>query len=82
MNDQERMTDLLFTEKKLSGNYNTFASECTDPKLRGTFLQLLQSSHNNEAELFQAASDRGWYKTCPAEGAKINAAYQKFQAMG
>ena len=34
MNDQERMTDLLLTEKKMSTNYNLFASECIHPKLK------------------------------------------------
>ena len=27
MNDQERITDLILTEKKMSANYDTFASE-------------------------------------------------------
>ena len=30
MNDQERVTDMIRTEKKMSTNYNTFASECVD----------------------------------------------------
>lgn len=81
MNDQEHLTDLLLTEKKMSGNYNTYASECTNGKLRSTFLQMLQSGHTTQTELFDAASARGWYKTCPADGAKINEALQKFQAM-
>ena len=30
MNDQERITDLILTEKKMSANYDTFASECVN----------------------------------------------------
>ena len=34
MNDQERITDLILTEKKMSANYDTFASECVNVQLR------------------------------------------------
>ena len=30
MNDQERIADLLCSEKKMSANYDTFASECVN----------------------------------------------------
>ena len=30
MNDQEHVTDLIFTEKKMSANYDTYASECVN----------------------------------------------------
>ena len=42
MNDQEQITDLIFCEKKMSANYNEFASECVDPKLREEFLDILE----------------------------------------
>lgn len=41
MNDQERITDLLMTEKKMSNNYDTYASECVHPKLKDAFLTAL-----------------------------------------
>lgn len=81
MNDQERVTDLLFTEKKLCGNYNTYASECTNAKLRSTLLQLVESGHGIQTRLFDMASARGWYQTTPADTAQVNRAYQKYQAM-
>ena len=28
MNDQERITDMILSEKKMRTNYNSFASEC------------------------------------------------------
>lgn len=82
MNDQERLTDLLLTEKKMSGNYNTYASECTNPKLRSSFLQMLQSGHTTQTELYDASASRGWYKTTPADCARVGEVKQKFQAMG
>lgn len=78
MNDQERMTDLILMEKKMSANYNEFASECVNPQLRTQFLNLLNQDQDIQAQLFQAAQSRGWYQTQPADGAQINQAYQKF----
>lgn len=82
MNDQERITDLILMEKKMSANYNEFASECVNPQLRSQFLNLLNQDHTIQEQLFQAAQSRGWYQTQPADGAQINQAYQKFSNMG
>ena len=38
MNDQERMTDFLCSEKKMTSNYDTYASECVNIPLRDAFL--------------------------------------------
>ena len=81
MNDQERMTDLLLTEKKMSTNYNRFASECIHPKLKDAFLDALKQGQTIQSDLFSAAQSRGWYQTMPADGTQINQAYQKFSAM-
>ena len=81
MNDQERMTDLILTEKKMSTNYNLFASECVNTRLRDSFLGMLTSGHNTQTTLFGAAKSRGWYQTTPAPAAQIQSAYQKFSAM-
>ncbi|MCI8538340.1 MAG: spore coat protein [Oscillospiraceae bacterium] len=81
MTDQERLTDLLLTEKKLSTNYDLFASECVNTQLRDTFIQILTAGHGIQSELYQDAQSRGWYKTCPAEANKVTEAYQKFSAV-
>ncbi len=81
MNDQERITDLLLTEKKMSANYNEFASECVNPQLRRQFLDLLDRGQDIQSALYQAAASRGWYQTTPADGAQINQALQKFSSM-
>ena len=41
MNDQERMTDFICSEKKMTSNYNTYASECVNMALRDDFLNIL-----------------------------------------
>ena len=45
MNDQERITDFLCSEKKMSANYDTFASECVNVALRDDFLNIFRQSH-------------------------------------
>ncbi|MCC8129410.1 MAG: spore coat protein [Clostridiales bacterium] len=81
MNDQERITDLILLEKKMSTNYNEFASECTNIQLRNQFLSLLSKDHDIQSDLYQAATSRGWYQTRPADGAQINQTYQKFSKL-
>ena len=78
MNDQERITDLILSEKKMSSNYDTFASECVDPQLRGEYLGILNKSHQTQSELFRAAQSKGWYTVEQAPQSKISEAYNKF----
>ena len=78
MKDQEMMTDLLLTEKKMSGNYNEYASECVNVQLRDTFVSLLTESHHTQTDLFQSAQQRGWYQVEQAPQQKISQAQQKF----
>ncbi len=78
MNDQERITDLILSEKKMTANYNTFASECVDPQLRGEYLGILNKSHQTQSELFRAAQSKGWYTVEQAPQSKISEAYNKF----
>lgn len=79
MNDQERITDFIFSEKKMSGNYDVFASECVNVPLRDEFLKLFNQSHQTQTQLFQTAQQKGWY-TAPeqAKTDQINQAYTKF----
>ena len=78
MNDQERMTDFLCSEKKMSANYDTYASECVNQSLRDDFLKLLTQSHTTQTELFQMAQSKGWYQVEQAPASKISQAYTKF----
>ena len=81
MTDQEKMTDLIFSEKKMSDNYSIWASECTNLKLRDTFLALLTQSHKTQTELFTAAQQKGWYKQIPqAQADQVQQAYQQFSS--
>lgn len=79
MNDQERITDLILTEKKMTGNYDTFASECVNTKLRDDFLRILNEEHMIQTDLFQKAQAKGWYQVEPAPASKVQQAATKFQ---
>ena len=75
MNDQERMTDFICSEKKMSANYDTFASECVNLALRDEFLRILNQSHQTQSDLFRMAQSKGWEQ---APASKVSQAYTKF----
>ena len=78
MNDQERITDFLLAEKKMSGNYDAYASECVNTRLRDEFLKILNQSHQTQSDLFRTAQSKGWYQVEQAPASKVDQAYQKF----
>ena len=78
MNDQERITDFLCSEKKMSANYDTFASECVNVALRNDFLNLINQSHQTQTDLFQLAQSKGWYQVEQAPQSKVSQAYTRF----
>ena len=78
MTDQEWMTDLMMAEKKMSANYDTYASECVNTQLRDQFLKLLNQSHTTQTDLFNQAKSKGWYQVEQAPASKVDTAYQKF----
>jgi spore coat protein CotF len=78
MKDQEIITDLMLTEKKMCANYDTYASECVNTQLRDTFVSMLTKSHETQTNLFQTAQQKGWYQVEQAQAQKVDQARQKF----
>lgn len=78
MNDQEHVTDLLLAEKKMSANYDTFASECVNTQLRDEFVKIFGQGHQTQTDLFKLAQNKGWYQVEQAPASKIDTAYQRF----
>lgn len=78
MNDQERMTDFILAEKKMSSNYDTYASECVNVQLRDEFLKIFNQGHQTQTDLFKTAQSKGWYQVDPAPASKVSTAYQKY----
>jgi hypothetical protein len=52
MGDKEYLMDSLQSQKKISENYNTFASECVNTNLKNDFLNILRDEQQIEYELF------------------------------
>ena len=77
--DQERLTDVLASQKFITDTYNTFSNECATPAVREDFLNILNEEHQIQFEVFSEMQKRGWYQTLPAEQQKIQQARQKFQ---
>lgn len=78
MTEQEILSDLLMGEKKMSANYDVFASECVNTQLRDQFLQIFDQGHKTQTELFSKAKSKGWYQVEQAPASKVDTAFQKF----
>ena len=77
MNEKNILKDILFSQKKISQNYNLYANECSTPTVRDQFLELLMEEHQIEANIFDEMQKRGWYQVLNAEYEKIEQAKQK-----
>ena len=42
LDDQEILNDVLFSQKQITGNYNTSGNECVDEKLKADMLNILR----------------------------------------
>lgn len=77
-NEEQRMTDLLSTQKFLTGAYNSYYCEAATGTVKNCLSSILQDEHRIQEEIFNEMSNRGWYPLEKAEEAKINSAKQKF----
>lgn len=81
MTEKELMTDLLSSEKFLTGVYNTYCCEAATSNVKSTLMSLLQDVHRMQEEIFGEMSSRGWYQLEKAEEQKLNSEKQKFSQM-
>ena len=78
MDDRQKMTDLLSTEKMLAGVYNTFCAEAAHAPVRNCLCNLLTDEHRIGEELFCEMSSRSWYTVENAEDTKVNGVKARF----
>ena len=78
--DKEILGDVLSTQKFITGNYNTYANECSCEALKTEFVDLLNEEHQMQHAAFVEMQKRGWYQTEPADQNKISQAKQKYTA--
>ena len=63
--------DKAWNQKQIAAAYNTFAGECVNPRLRSTFLSILDEEHGIQADIFTDLNDRGWYLPEQADRQKV-----------
>lgn len=80
-NDQDIITDLLSTEKWLSGTYATNITECSCANLRRVLLDNFASICNDQYQLFDQMRQRNWYPVKNAQPQEVQAAKQQFAQM-
>ena len=78
LGDKEILEDGLISQKHITDAYNTWAGECSSPRLRGAMLNILDDEHTIQADLFCDLQSHGWYQTETAEAQKVQQAKQKF----
>lgn len=76
--DKDMMTDVLSSQKSITGVYNTYANECACVNLKADMMNILKEEHQIQHDVFTEMQKRGWYQTEPAEMTKINEAKQKY----
>ncbi len=68
--DKEKMTDVLMSQKFVTGNYNNFANECAHPEIKRLALDILSEEHDIQHDIFVEMQNHGWYQvkaaTCDA----------------
>ena len=72
------MTDLLNSQKHITGMYNTSLCETETEAVKKCLSGILMDEHNIQEEIFDRMQKKGWYKTEKAEEAKIMAAKNKY----
>lgn len=78
MSEKEVLTDLLSSQKFITGAYNTFCCEAAEPSVKNCLMSMLEDEHRIQQELFQTMSQKGFYQTEKAEENKIQQAKQQF----
>lgn len=72
MNEKDMVLDVLSNTKSSLGTYATVISECNDQDLRNTFKTMRNGDEAFQYELYQVASEKGYYPTpAKADNTKI-----------
>ena len=77
--DREMMDDALSAQKHITGQYNSFANECSSPALMSEFMNILNEEHQIQHEIFDDMQKRGWYAPEKADTMKVEQCRSKFQ---
>lgn len=79
MNDRDRLNDVLASEKYLTGNLNTFATEASHRALHQDVMMMLNETHMCTRDLFNLMFQKGWYKLQAEPAQQMQQSHQQFQ---
>lgn len=78
MEDRDLMENELLVIKGVCDLYMHGTLESTTAEVHNAFKEALNESLDIQNKIYNLMSEKGWYKTCPADQTKIDNAKQKF----
>lgn len=78
MEDRDLMENELLVIKGVCDLYMHGALESTTAEVHCAFKEALNTSLDIQNKLYNLMSEKGWYKTTPAEQQKLDQAKQKY----
>lgn len=81
LTDQDRMEDMLTSEKYLINVYSSFIPEAACPQLKNVLSDNFNGCVLNQTEIFDRMSQKGWYPLKTAPKLDVDEARQKFQQL-
>ena len=76
--DEARMTDLLNSQKHITGVYNSYLCETETESVKKCLAGILMDEHRIQNEIFDKMQKNGWYQTEKAEEAKLMETKMKY----
>ena len=78
LDEEGRMTDLLNSQKHITGVYNNFLCETETETVKSCLSGILMDEHKIQEEIFNKMQEKGWYQTEKAEEAKLMETKMKY----
>lgn len=78
LDEKQTLTDLLSSQKFITGVYNSDLLESATPEVAHLFLGLLEDEHRIQNEIFAEMHSRGYYPIEPAEVEKLQKIKQQY----
>ena len=78
MNERDKLTDALSSQKMIAGMYNTYCSESATSSVKRCLFSILEDEHRIQSEVFNEMNTRGYYPVQRAEENQLASTKQKF----
>ena len=78
MNEQQKLTDLLCSQKFVTSTYNSYYCEAATPAVKTCLSSILEDEHHIQQQIFTEMNNRGFYPLEKAEDTKLTETKQKY----